>query len=419
MRFAPRPENDFAEYIHTYYRECRYRFERVDAIAGKWTFRDLIPGMSDFDVRLICTDPMTADDWCRLSSAVGEAHMALCRRRPGWWRNLEHLPGVNLTWRELTGERWYYPEYHQWSFYDTESPARVSAALEHLAHRPWDEKDEYFHLKKFCLYYGRYNRSIDPPVNLGVHENKYALHSRLMHYFAPPMHSAVCILLGQNIPGKFEALQIARRLVGELPCWEMMREILSADYEVPKWYEEPNLTRLEDELERALRVTAERLRAVITLVPAEAGLDIAAWKQALERVPLDPAMRIFENAKFSRLMKGRLWFYANAPREFDTTWLIRNELGRIGKGFFHVPFATFWEIRTGEKIDDPIEILDQLAGNPLTDAEVEATREFHRLTSEPCAEGRERQRALAIARVFDGFLHALTRISEDVGGAEW
>ena len=29
---------------------------------------------------------------------------------------------------------------------------------------------------------------------MGVHENKYPLHSRLMHYFAPPVHSAMFIL---------------------------------------------------------------------------------------------------------------------------------------------------------------------------------------------------------------------------------
>ena len=77
MRFAPRPENDFADYIRTYYRECRARFDGIEAIAGKWMFRDLIPGMSDFDTRFIVRDGMTADDWCRMSTAVGEAHLRL------------------------------------------------------------------------------------------------------------------------------------------------------------------------------------------------------------------------------------------------------------------------------------------------------------------------------------------------------
>src|SRR6266852_403520 len=190
MRFAPRPENDFAEYIRTYYRECRFRFDRIEGMAGKWMFRDLVPGMSDFDTRFIVRDDMTLDDWCRMSSTIGEAHLALCRKYPAWARNLEHLPGINLTWSELMAERSYYPEFLQWTYYHSDYPERISAALDHFARRPWDTKDEYFQLKKFCLYYGRYNRTIDPPVNLGTQANKYPLHSRLMHYFSPPVMSA-------------------------------------------------------------------------------------------------------------------------------------------------------------------------------------------------------------------------------------
>ena len=414
MVFAPKPENDFAQYIRTYYDECRYRFDGIEAIAGKWMFRDLIPGMSDFDTRFIVRDDMTPEDWCRMSTAIGEAHLALCEKYPCWARNLEHLPGINLTWSELTSERTYYPEYQQWSFYDTEYPDKVRAAQEWFARRPWDAKDEYFHLKKFCLYYGRYDRAIDPAINLGVHQNKYPLHSRIMHYFTPPVHSAVCLLEKQNIAGKFEAHEIAERHFPTLRCWDLIREILHANYEIPKWYQEPFVSELEDELEEALKVIAARLRKVITLVPKEAGTDVAAWKEALNKVPMDPALILFEHAKFCRLMKGRLRFYAHAPVRFDTTWLIQNELKRIGRMFFRVPFSTYWAIKTGEKVEDPTTILDQLRGDVLTDAEVEATKEFARLTPGYWEEGKERDIALAIVEVFDEFFKALTKISEAV-----
>ncbi len=124
MKFAPRPENDFAQYIDTYFRECRSRFDGIQAIAGKWMFRDLIPGMSDFDTRFIVRDGMTIDDWCAMSTAVGGAHLHLCEKYPCWARNLEHLPGINLTWTELASERSYYPEYQQWTFYHSEALRR-------------------------------------------------------------------------------------------------------------------------------------------------------------------------------------------------------------------------------------------------------------------------------------------------------
>jgi hypothetical protein len=120
---------------------------------------------------------------------------------------------------------------------------------------------------------------------------------------------------------------------------------------------------------------------------------------------------IFDNAKFARLMKGRLWFYVNAPAHFATTWLIQNELRRIGRNFFRVPFGTFWKLRTGQALSDPAAILDRLRGELLTEAEVAATREFDRLTATPTPAGQEPAVALALVAVFDDFFHALTKIS--------
>ena len=414
MQFAARPENDFAQFIRTYYDECRSRFDGIEAIAGKWMFRDLIPGMSDFDTRFIVRDGMTADDWSRMSMAVGETHHALCLRYPCWARNLEHLPGINLTWSELVDERTYYPEYQQWSFYHSEQPKQVSQALAHFTARAWDMKDEYFHLKKFCLYYGRYNRTIDPAVNLGVHENKYPLHSRIMHYFVPPVHSAMCIFNRRNIVGKLDALEMAARLFPELRCWEIIRQILHANYETYFWYDEPAISDFDDALEEALAAIAARLGEELELVPAEARGSVAAWKQALQSIPVDPALVVFDNAKFSRLMKGRLWFYTHAPAHFDSRWLIENELRRIGQNFFVVPFRTYWKIRSGEVVENPVTMLDSLCGNTLDSGEVAAVKEFHRLTQEYRNDGSDREVALAIIDIFDGFFSALHKISLEV-----
>ena len=91
--------------------------------------------MSDFDTRFIVNDGMTVDDWCQLSTVMGETHLRLCEKYPCWARNFEHLPGVNLTWFELTSERNYYPEYHQWTYYLTEDQKSLGAALDKIARR--------------------------------------------------------------------------------------------------------------------------------------------------------------------------------------------------------------------------------------------------------------------------------------------
>ncbi len=413
MKFEPAPENDFAVYIRCYYDECRKRFPGIEAIAGKWEFRDLIPGMSDFDTRFILRDGMTAADWCRISAAVGETHLALCQQYPRWARNLEHLPGINLTWTELASEKKYYPEYEQWTFYHNEQPPQLAAAQKHLRQRPWDAKNEYFHLKKFCLYYGRYDRQIDPPVNLGIHQSKYPLHSRLMHYFNPPVMSAVCLLDKVNLPGKFAAFERARALFPKLACWPMLDEILGADYRIGRWYAEPALSQLEDAMEQALKIMAGSLRDAVTLAPRSTGVDVGAWKKALQALEIEPALKVFEHAKFARLMKGRLRFYAAAPAHFDTTWLIRNELARMGGNLFYVPFRVYWRWRTGGDIQDPLAVLDELRGNPLTDAQIAATRAFVKILDDWRNMG-ERAAALALADVFDDFFGALNAISEDL-----
>ena len=337
--FAPKPENDFAFFIRTYYEACRRRCNKIEAIAGKWMFRDLLPGMSDFDARFIVSDDMTCDDWCRMSSAVGETHQELCEKYPVWARILEHLPGVNVTWHELTSEESYYPEYQQWTFYHTSVPERLDAAERTLFKRGLDAKDEYFHLGRFCTYFGRYNRSIDRPINMGIHENKYPLHSRLMHYFAPPVHSAMFILDGRAYVGKFDALEAAAKAFPSLRCWDYLWEILGKSYASSRWYDEDALVELEDALEEGLIAIAGAIREKITLIPPDAGVDVTAWRQVLANIRIDPAMEFFHQVKFSRLMKGRLRFYANAPRHFETDWLIRNELGRIGDELLHHPLS--------------------------------------------------------------------------------
>lgn len=412
--FAPKPPNNFQTFCETYYAECRRRVPRIAAIAAKWRFEDLIPGMSDFDTRFIVDDGMAVHEWCDMSEAVGQAHLDLCQRYPHWARNLEHLPGINLTWSELANPAMYYPEYPQWTFYRTEDPERLAAAERYLSERPWGIEDRVFHLKKFCLFCGRYDRQIDPAVNLGPFESKYPLHSRFMHYFCPPLQSALSLLLKRPVAGKMETVRLACGMFGE-PVFAEMRDAVERHYEVPELYREPELTRLEDRLESALDMLRRRLAPVVShIVPEAEKKSVAQWKADLARAPVRPAMKVFDASRFSRLMKGRLQFYAHAPAHFDSTWPIENELRRLRRNFFEIPFGTFWEVAAGEKAEDPAAIVPRLAPSLLTDEEARCTLEFARLASGRWAPGTQKRLALQIADVFDGFFHALNKVAKAV-----
>jgi len=412
VAWPPAPANDFPEFIRTYFNECHRRMSRIEAIAGKWTFEDLIPGMSDFDSRFLCANTMTADDWCRMSMIVGQVHLDLCVQYPEWARILEHLPGVNLVWRELADETTYYPEYPQWTFYQAIDEHRLQAAQSVLSRRPWDHKDEYFHLKKFLLYYGPYNRSIDRPINMDAFEVKYPLHSRLMHYFTPPLQSAVSICLKRPVRGKLEALRLAEELFPEIPVFRETRELVARHYEADELYEEPALSMLEQRLFEGLQRVAAALGEHVSILPRDVvrgGPE--AWRPALKKIPVAPSLLIFDNAKFARLMRGRLYFYVNAPTSFDHVFLIQNELNRIGHNFFRVPFALFWEMTRGEKVADPAAIVPRLVPDVLTKEQAACTLEFDRLTRLPYM-GREDRIARDIIAIYDGFYHALFTISE-------
>lgn len=413
MTFAPLPANDFVEFIETYYKECRLQMPQIEAIAGKWTFEDLLPGMSDFDTRFICANSMTADDWCKMSVAVGQVHLDLCKSHPEWTRILEHLPGINITWDELTDEITYYPEYKQWSFYHCSNPFLLKQSHKKLAQRPWDIKDEYFHLKKFLYYYGQYNRTIDPPVNLGLYENRYPLHSRLMHYFTPAIQSAISILKHEAVIGKMQSLLLARKIFLQDGIFDEVIEIVQKNYEVPNLYEEPALSELEKRLFEGLKLAASQLSRVITILPNAHRTKPEDWKLSLKQVVINPSLVIFDNAKFARLMKGRLYFYVNTPSYFDSIWLIQNELERMGNNFFRFPFQTFWEITRGEKIEDPADIVPKIAGEILNEEEVRCIFAFDRLTRTPYQEyGKEV--AKKIIDIYDGFFRGLYKISEKV-----
>ena len=414
MEFTPAPRNDFEDFFERYYAECRRRVPRIEAVAAKWTFEDLIPGLSDFDTRFIVADGMTVADWCAMSTEVGQVHLDLCREYPHWARDLEHLPGINLTWSELTDPEAYYPEYPQWTFYRTTAPDKLAAAERYLAERPWDAEDEHFHLKKFCLYYGRYSRTIDPPVNLGPYESKYPLHSRFMHYFCPPLQSALCILTKRPVRGKMDTVRLAEEVFPDEPIFHEMRDVVERHYEVSALYEEPELTHLEDRLENALNMLRERLAPELTLVPDAAERSIGEWKARLNAVEVNPVVQVFSGARFSRLMKGRLRFYASAPPHFDSAWPLENELLRLRTNFFEIPFGVYFEIARGERPPDLPAAVGDLCPDLLTEDEARCVREFIRLLPGHWKAGEHRAIGLAVADVFDGFYSAQTKIASAV-----
>ena len=134
---------------------------------------------------------------------------------------------------------------------------------------------------------------------------------------------------------------------------ELIRGV-DAHYETPELYSEPELSALEDRLFDALKVMAKELARHLTLIENAENTSPANWKEQLGRQKVSPFINIFDNTKWARQMKGRLYFYAHAPSHFDSQRVIEIELNRIGHMFFVVPYQAYWELKSGKKDKDLI-----------------------------------------------------------------
>jgi hypothetical protein len=412
VKLVPAPPNDFLDFMRAYYTRCRARVPQIRAVAAKWAFEDLIPGLSDFDTRFIVADGMTIDDWRRMSLEVGAVHTEMCREHPKWARNLEHLPGINLTIGEATDPRLFYPEFQQWTFYagDADVIGHVEATL---AAVQWSDRDESYHLRRFATFAGPYLRGIDPPVNLGPWTDEYALHSRFMHYFTPPVQSAVSLLLRRNVRGKLESLRMARELIPNGSTIDLLFDVVARHYEVPELYVQPRLSELENELERYLESAWAALRDRVTLVSPAPGDRVDAIRAKVKAVTQPPTNAFFEGAKFGRLLKGRLLFYADTIPHFDSAWLIRNEIGRIVSNFYEKPLGIYGHVRFGNS-RTPDEVLSALTGQLLRAADAHGMRRFVQVASPPIEPGLERQRARDVADSYDAVLTVVETLGDDL-----
>jgi hypothetical protein len=407
LSFEPQPPNDFRRFIETYFERCRAVCPKLEAIAGKWTFEDLIPGLSDFDTRFIFADDTTVEEWFETSIAVGQVHTRLAKESPDWARILEHLPGLNLTRAEVMDPRTYYPEFQQWTYYRGEA-GLIDAVRAYLGEKPWGRRDEIFHLKKFATYYGPYLRGIDPPVNIGRWENKYPLHSRFMHYFTPPVQSALSLVRRKGVCGKLDALRGARDVFPHPEIIGLTLEAVDRHYEIPRYYQEPELTEIEKRLATYLRDVCGELAGHVTLIDFPPGVTPEELRSRIAAIPADPRERFFEGAKFCRLMKGRLLFYAEEIPGFETSWLIRNELGRIVRNFYDQPLTTFALACFGESVS-AAQALDRLRGDVLPAEICDGVASFVRVAQSPLSDGEEKLRARRVADVFEP-VHAMLEI---------
>ena len=282
-----------------------------------------------------------------------------------------------------------------------------------LAAHKWSNRDEVYHLKKVATYFGPYIRGIDPPINMGVWENKYPLHSRFMHYFTPPVQAIVSLAQQRTVRGKLEALRLARETLPNPEVIDLIFHALENHYEIPELYAEPRLTELERQLDDYLRDAWAAITAQVTLIPGSAEDTRETLAAKVNAIAIDPIELFFSSANFTRLMKGRLLFYAQEIPWFDAIWQIKNELGPIVQNFCTAPLEAYALARFGTELKAD-QVLDRLRGNLLTEKEVDGIRKFVEVAGAPLIAGEEKAQAQAAAGIYEPVLSVYEKLNCDM-----
>lgn len=365
--------DDFRQYQQAYFDGCKQRFAQLDTVVAKWECEDLIAGFSDCDFRLILDSTVGAHDLSVLDEAIGAVHTSLCQDHPHWIHMLEHPPGFVLTWDELRDPRLYNPESRMWRA----CLGDVKRFGQYLDEQPldlWHAEDELFYLGKFADYYGGHQPHLDPLINMGDREAEYAWHSRVMHYFAPAIQAAVCVIDHRVVRGKLRALRRAAEILENDEIFAEIMDRIEHRYNLPDRMDSRALRQFEDRMVSALRAIRPLVFEGTSVVDIKADDPIETLRQRLSDIPEEPLKVLFNGIRYARCRKGRLAFYLQAPPYYEADHQIEYDLGKLGKHTLTRGLGAYAQLRCGNSDAGLDEIIGAICPSLITRTEAELLR---------------------------------------------
>ncbi len=289
---------------------------RVIALVAKWSKDDLVPGLSDMDFRVVCDEAATADDWIKIDWHIGQIHRQMVQEHPEWNRINEHTAGAGINLRELLDKSLHHPEYSVWTVWWGNDEWLKQLLIRTLS-QPLKAVDEHYHLSRFLSYYSPYIHGIDPPINLGEFEPKYALHSRCWHYFAPPMLSAATLLARKHFVSKREGLLWLAEHSFAADQVDAVLHQVDSHYETDELSNPEQLEKFEQLLFTGFEQLLEPVCKSVKHLDLPSGLNRMRLQQHLKAHIADAFVELLENVRYARIRAGRYYFYFNAPAHFS------------------------------------------------------------------------------------------------------
>lgn len=405
--------NEFHEFAQEYFLHCTAGLGSLDALVAKWNFEDLIPGLSDFDSRIIVTDCLGPEEMIRVDQLIGQVHLELCREFPRWARILEHPPGICVRWNELYDKRLYQPETLTWSFYMGKEQ-EFKKLEDYMGRISWSHIEEHYFLSKFAYYFSPYQRGIDPAINLGIFEPEYAWHSRAMHYFVPAIQAGLSVMKRKAIKGKFDTLRIWKDILPEEMIFDEIIEMALSQYNLLYIQDDNALARFEKRLFEVLCRIKELVFESVTCFTLNPTEDIIRLKDKLKQFPINPLVTIFNGVRFCRIRKGRLLFYLEAPEHFSTDWLIANEFIKWNREvFIKAIVGAYGELKCGKSDAGLDEIIETICPEVIDNREAGVLRKMYEISFIRYKKGMERESFKEIVPLWADYYLILEKILED------
>lgn len=405
---------DFFELLNWFGDRWSKAFPPFALLTCKWRPEDLIPGLSDVDTRIICED-ITPQDWIRLDELVGEAQLEVMRTRPEWARKLEHTPGIACTRSELLDDALYQPETRTWEYYWGDRQL-FNQVRDRIQRRTWSDVDEYYFLaSRFVPWCTPYNREIDPPINIPRNIlPKYALHSRLMHYFVPCVQAALAVINRDTLTGKREAIYRLAQLYPDEPVLHEAIHLLDVNYEVPWLEEESAWYAFEARCWDFIRKITPDVLAAVTIVDLGADLSMDNLRRRLKEFPGQPMMTLFNSLRFSRIRKSRWLCYLNAPDFFETEHAAFWEVKWLAGPFTSNIFDAYSQLKWGQRGLALDEMLGRMVGEVLDKHDEKVVRQVFATASGKPTPAEALARLRPTAEVYPDYYLILERMYADI-----
>ena len=93
----------------------RSSFSKFCGLYSKGTFEELVPGLSDMDLRVIM-EKTDSKAWLGVSDLSSAVYVELAEDHPEWIRILKQPPGAMMSKDELFDEELFLPEIRYWDF---------------------------------------------------------------------------------------------------------------------------------------------------------------------------------------------------------------------------------------------------------------------------------------------------------------